>query len=182
MHYGIFKCIIFILFNHSLYLFHLDPILLLTFNGLIFITFLRESTATYNLHQQQGRTLRFFLAVEVAGKKNDLGVDLWKEYTTKQKKKKNSSIKSPKSRSLSETNIIWYWASLVAQWLRVCLPMQGTRVRALVWEDPTCRGAAGPVSHNYWACASGACAPQQERPRQWEACAPRWRVAPACRN
>ena len=40
-------------------------------------------------------------------------------------------------------------ASLVAQWLIVCLPMQGTRVRALVWEDPTCRGAAGPVSHDY---------------------------------
>ena len=39
-------------------------------------------------------------------------------------------------------------ASLVAQWLRICLPMQGTQVRALVWEDPTCRGAAGPVSHN----------------------------------
>ena len=30
-----------------------------------------------------------------------------------------------------------------------CLPMQGTWVRALVWEDPTCRGATGPVSHNY---------------------------------
>ena len=56
-------------------------------------------------------------------------------------------------------------ASLVAQWLRVCLLMQGTQVRALVWEDPTCRGAAGPVSHSYWACASGACVPQQERPR-----------------
>ena len=40
-------------------------------------------------------------------------------------------------------------ASLVAQWLRVCLPMQGTRVRPLVWEDPTCHGATGPVSHNY---------------------------------
>ena len=40
-------------------------------------------------------------------------------------------------------------ASLVAQWLRVCLPMQGTRVRALVWEDPTCRRATRPVSHNY---------------------------------
>ena len=39
-------------------------------------------------------------------------------------------------------------ASLVAQWLGVCLLMQGTRVRALVWEDPTCHGAAGPVSHN----------------------------------
>ena len=73
-------------------------------------------------------------------------------------------------------------ASLVAQWLRVCLPMQGTRIRALVWEDPTCRGAAGPVSRNYWACASGACAPQQERPRLWEARAPRWGVAPTCHN
>ena len=41
------------------------------------------------------------------------------------------------------------WASLVAQWLRIRLPMQGTRVRALVWEDPTCHGATGPVSHNY---------------------------------
>ena len=50
-------------------------------------------------------------------------------------------------------------ASLVAQWLRVCLPMQGTWVRALVWEDPTCHGATAPVSHNYWACASGALAP-----------------------
>ena len=68
-------------------------------------------------------------------------------------------------------------ASLVAQWLRVCLPMQGTRVRALVWEDPICRGATKPVSHSYWACA-----PQRERPRQWEAHATRWRVAPARRN
>ena len=69
-------------------------------------------------------------------------------------------------------------ASLVAQWLRICLPMQGTLVRALVWEDPTCRGVTRPVSHNYWACASGACVPQQERPRQWEARAPRWEWPP----
>ena len=41
------------------------------------------------------------------------------------------------------------WASLVAQWLRICLLMQGTRVRALVREDTTCRGATRPVSHNY---------------------------------
>ncbi|KAJ8795232.1 hypothetical protein J1605_002856 [Eschrichtius robustus] len=40
-------------------------------------------------------------------------------------------------------------ASLVAQWLSICLLMQGARVRALVWEDPTCRGATRPVSHNY---------------------------------
>ena len=40
-------------------------------------------------------------------------------------------------------------ASLVAQWLRIRLPMQGTRVRALVQEDPTCRGATKPMRHNY---------------------------------
>ena len=39
------------------------------------------------------------------------------------------------------------WASLLEQWLRVRLPMQGTRVRAPVREDPACRGAAGPMSH-----------------------------------
>ena len=40
-------------------------------------------------------------------------------------------------------------ASLVAHWLRIHLPMQGTRVRALVQEDPTCLGATKPVQHNY---------------------------------
>ena len=69
------------------------------------------------------------------------------------------------------------WASLVAPWLGVCLPMQGTRVRALVWEDHACCGATGPVSHNYWACA-----PQQERLWRWETRAPRWRVAPTRHN
>ena len=39
--------------------------------------------------------------------------------------------------------------SLVGQWLRVHLPMQGTRVQALVQEDPTCHGATKPVCHNY---------------------------------
>ena len=39
--------------------------------------------------------------------------------------------------------------SLVAQWLRIRLPMQGTRVRALAREDPTCCGATKPVGHNY---------------------------------
>ena len=34
--------------------------------------------------------------------------------------------------------------SLVAQWLRIHLPMQGTQVRALAWEDPTCYGTRVP--------------------------------------
>ena len=56
------------------------------------------------------------------------------------------------------SNIIFkkhFGTSLVAQWLRTRLPMQGTWVRALVREDPTCRGATKPVRHNYWACALG---------------------------
>ena len=47
-----------------------------------------------------------------------------------------------------EAEII-FRASLVAQWLKTRLPMQGTRVKALVREDPTCRGATKPVRHNY---------------------------------
>ena len=100
-------------------------------------------------------------------------------------------------------------ASLVAQWLRIRLPMQGTRVQALVQEDPTCRRATKPMCHNYWACAlepmshnywacepqlmrpratiTEACAPkahalQQEKPPQWEARALQRRVAPTRRN
>ena len=92
-------------------------------------------------------------------------------------------------------------ASLVAQWLWIRLPMQGTWVRALVGEDPSCRGATKPVHHNYWACALEPTShnywshvPQllkpvclepmlcNEMPRQWEACAPQQRAAPACRQ
>ena len=81
-------------------------------------------------------------------------------------------------------------ASLLAQWLRICLPVQETWVQSLVQEDPVCHEAAEPVGHDFWACAvepascacwarvplllkpahPGACAPQQEKPPQWEAC------------
>ena len=80
--------------------------------------------------------------------------------------------------------------------------MQGTRVQALVWEDPTCHEATKPMRQNYWACAlqlvnhncwsphartteahaPRARAPQQEEPLRWEARAPQQRVAPARHN
>ena len=40
-------------------------------------------------------------------------------------------------------------ASLVVQWLGTRLPMQGTRVRALVREDRTSHRATNPVHHSY---------------------------------
>ena len=86
-------------------------------------------------------------------------------------------------------NILWE-TSLVAQWLRICLPMQGTQVWSLVREDPTCHGATNPVRHNYWTCVPHllkparfrACARQQETLPQWEARAPQRRVGPTRRN
>ena len=71
----------------------------------------------------------------------------------------------------------------------MCMPMQETQVRPLVWEDPTCHRATKPMHHNYWACTlepedhnygahmpqlpncmcSRAWAPQQEKPPQREA-------------
>ena len=88
--------------------------------------------------------------------------------------------------------------SLVAQWLRIYLPIQGTRVRSLVRENPTCCRATKPVCHNYWACALEhashnywAHVPEllkplclepmlcnKEKPPQWEARALQWGVAP----
>ena len=44
-------------------------------------------------------------------------------------------------------------ASLVVQWLRICLPIQETWIQALVWEDSTCHGATKPRRYNYRACA-----------------------------
>ena len=79
--------------------------------------------------------------------------------------------------------------------------MQGKLVWSLVWEDPTCLGQLKPVHHNHWVCVlesmslrllnqqlmspcaasteahvPRACAPQQEKPPQWEACAPQEKV------
>ena len=70
----------------------------------------------------------------------------------------------------------WSWTSLVVQWLRICLPMRGTRVWSLVWEDPTCCSATKPVCHSYWCpCALE---PVHEKPVPWEARAPQLESSP----
>ena len=80
--------------------------------------------------------------------------------------------------------------------------MQGTQVRALVREDPTCCIATKPVCHNYWACTLEpdshnyrARMPQllkpahlepvlrnKEKPPPWEARTLQQRVNPALHN
>ena len=66
---------------------------------------------------------------------------------------KHDNVSSSWQRPLAHKKYLLDRASLVVQWLRICRPMQGTGVRALVREDPTCHGATMPVRHNYWACA-----------------------------
>ena len=79
-----------------------------------------------------------------------LGNDIKYEHYSVDSHNTHESVKnSEKSCSKNKIKTPFPGASLVAQWLRICLLMQGTRVRALVWEDPTCRGATKPVSHNY---------------------------------
>ena len=73
--------------------------------------------------------------------------------------------------------------SLVVQWLRICLPVQGTWIQSLVQEDATYLGESKPVRHNYWAHASKDHALQQEKPLQWVAPdTSNWRIAPAASN
>jgi len=45
---------------------------------------------------------------------------------------------------------MWYRASLVVQWLRISLAMQGAPVGSLVWEDPTRHKATKPEGCSYW--------------------------------
>ena len=50
--------------------------------------------------------------------------------------------------------------SLVIQWMRVHLPMQGTQIRSLVWEDPMCHGATEPEPQLLKPACPRACTPQ----------------------
>ena len=52
-----------------------------------------------------------------------------------------------------KSNAVGEGASLVVQRIRICLPVQGTRFRSLIWEDPTRRGTAKPVDYSHWASA-----------------------------
>lgn len=67
--------------------------------------------------------------------------------------------------------------SLGVHCVGICLPVEGKQVRALVWEDSTCRRATKPSSHRYRACEPPLlkpthldCALKQETPPQRDAC------------
>ena len=65
-----------------------------------------------------------------------------KKGTRRDKKQKEMKVQQQNLKCIRNVNA---GTSLVVQWLRIRLPMQGTQVRALVREDPTCHGATKPL-------------------------------------
>ena len=63
----------------------------------------------------------------------------------------------------------------MVQWLRTHMPMQGTQVRSLVWEGPTCLRAAKPAHHYYSALVPQLVKPACSRAmsQSFSACMPR---------
>ena len=100
------------------------------------------SSLPSSMRSEEGRGQRAVLAYKVWCSPPSAGLSMWptapfcRDYITWSQPSKNSHSGT----------------SLVAQWLRIRLPMQGTQVRSLVGEDHTCCGATKPVRHNYWAC------------------------------
>jgi len=85
-------------------------------------------------------------------------------------KKKKKLLKHEVPKGLPDTRIAVldkndFWASMVAQWWRIHLPMWKTWVQSLVWEGHTCHGATKPVYHNSWACALRVKEPKLLSPR-----------------
>ena len=60
---------------------------------------------------------------------------------------------SLKGHTVTSMKITSLRTSLVVQCMAIYLPMQGTPVKSLVQEDPTCCRATKLVHHNYWAHA-----------------------------
>ena len=85
-------------------------------------------------------------------------------------------------------------ASLVFQWLGICLPVEGTWVRSLAWDYPTCCGtwrtgaaATKPVPQHsvlwsLWATTTEAHALEpvlcNKIPPPWESCILQWESSP----
>ena len=106
------------------------------------LSFSQISQQTSGLHETMCYTLLLFNKISFPASKLPDGHMFLSDY--------NTMITSHDQNALPKLNSPpTPVASQVAQWLRICPPMQGTQVRSVVWEDPTCRGATKPVSHNY---------------------------------
>ena len=72
----------------------------------------------------------------------------------------------------------------MAQWLKICLSVQGTQVRPLIQEDCTSHRATKPVRHNYCAGALSLCPATRgaHTPQPEKAFAQKWRLRVATKT
>ena len=75
----------------------------------------------------------------------------------------------------------WGKTSPVVQRLGIHLPMQGTWVQFLVWEDPRCCRSTKPLHHNYWGLKPESLC-STRKTLQWETQTPQRTVVPAHGN
>jgi len=130
-----------------------------------------------------------------------VGEDSWESLGLKEMKPVNPKRNKPwifigRTDAEAETPILWppdgkNWlthkthtkirrsgTSMVVQWLRICLLMQGIQVQSLVWEDPTGLRATKSMQPQLLSQCSKAHALQQEKAPQWEAWAPQREKSP----
>ena len=124
-------------------------------------------------------------------------MDKWQSPTVQHREQYSISLihmeKNMKKNDICRTSLVVQWARI-----RIHLPMQGTQVRFLVWEDPTWHRVTKPKGHSFWVCSlellchnswacvlqvlksarPGARAPQQEKPPQREARTPQLESSP----
>ena len=84
--------------------------------------------------------LFFFITVEILPSK------LGRKWVTTRKRTRGHAVGRQKRKLFSQFTTTT--SEKPPWWLsgRVCLPMQETRVRSLVWEDPTCSGRLSPCA------------------------------------
>ena len=105
----------------------------------------KNQVETLELKKQNKQTNKIPQGVEIREK---IPQPEWRCSIAEWKGERKDSVNLKMEQKLPHLNK-WRGTSLVAQWLRIRLPMQGTQVLALVWEDATCRGATKPVCNNY---------------------------------
>ena len=62
------------------------------------------------------------------------------------------------------------WIFLVAQWIRICLPMRRTQVQSMVQKDSTCCGATKTMCHNSCSLHTPVCCEHLSATTEGHAC------------
>ena len=111
-----------------------------------YTVFLDWENYCWNDHSAQSNLQIYAISIKIP-------IALFTEPTMAESKEELKSLlmKVKEESEKAGLRLLHLGASPVVQWLGVHLPMQGTPVQSLVWEDSICPREAEPMYHNYWA-------------------------------